>query len=481
MKQYLYGASVQGIQSFIFKTNKLKEIIGASELVERICTTEFYKISNLNASSAELIQSAAGNVKCILTEAQCRLVVLNFPKNAQKIAPGITISQAVVEINDGQALPIDELEKRLKIQRNKISMPAEIGFMGLERDRRTGGVAYKDLLSFETYAKRAAIQSDPKMQDEYSIEALFEKMSGIGKVPNRNLSFDITDITASSNNSWIAIIHADANGLGNIIQNQGMTLTKNSEFKSFSDKIEKATKRAANIAFQEIVQTDVDKNQLSRYPIRPVVLGGDDLTVIIRADLALPFTELFLRSFENETKQEFQNLQTKIGSLTACAGIAYIKESYPLHYGINLAEALCSDAKKTSREESSIAFYKVQESFIEDLQTLKDRTLSVDDGYLSYYFGPYSFEKLKNLNKKLIDLKSVSNDKSKSVGKLRRIVSETYRNRTSAMFMMERMKQVNERIYSILELDKEKEILKIGGKSQLVDLITLHSFNYGNE
>jgi hypothetical protein len=47
--------------------------------------------------------------------------------------------------------------------------------------------------------------------------------------------------------------------------------------------------------------------------------------------------------------------------------------------------------------------------------------------------------------------------------------------------MMERMKQVNERIYSILELDKEKEILKIGGKSQLVDLITLHSFNYGNE
>ena len=41
MSKYLYGASVQGIQSFIFQTNKLKEIIGASELVEEICTSMF--------------------------------------------------------------------------------------------------------------------------------------------------------------------------------------------------------------------------------------------------------------------------------------------------------------------------------------------------------------------------------------------------------------------------------------------------------
>lgn len=30
-KNYLYGTSVQGIQNFIFKTNKLVDIIGASE------------------------------------------------------------------------------------------------------------------------------------------------------------------------------------------------------------------------------------------------------------------------------------------------------------------------------------------------------------------------------------------------------------------------------------------------------------------
>ena len=41
MSKFLYGASVQGIQHFIFQTNELKDIVGASELVENICTTLF--------------------------------------------------------------------------------------------------------------------------------------------------------------------------------------------------------------------------------------------------------------------------------------------------------------------------------------------------------------------------------------------------------------------------------------------------------
>ena len=43
MEKFLYGASVQGIQSFIFQTNQLDDISGASELVESICTKAFEK------------------------------------------------------------------------------------------------------------------------------------------------------------------------------------------------------------------------------------------------------------------------------------------------------------------------------------------------------------------------------------------------------------------------------------------------------
>ena len=38
---YLYGVSIQGIQGYIFETNKLKEIVGASNIIEDFCSLDF--------------------------------------------------------------------------------------------------------------------------------------------------------------------------------------------------------------------------------------------------------------------------------------------------------------------------------------------------------------------------------------------------------------------------------------------------------
>ena len=111
-EKYLYGAAVQGIQSFIFQTNKLKEIVGASEIVEEICTTKFASIAydcKLNYKEAkerleadgEAILFAAGNIKyAFSTREECERVVRTFPKEVVQFAPGITVSQAVVKYAD---------------------------------------------------------------------------------------------------------------------------------------------------------------------------------------------------------------------------------------------------------------------------------------------------------------------------------------------------------------------------------------------
>ena len=77
MGLYLYGASVQGIQNFIFQSNKLREIVGASEMVSQICTRLFYELlqqkkyaSDIQLSEAmcaddNFILHAAGNIKYI--------------------------------------------------------------------------------------------------------------------------------------------------------------------------------------------------------------------------------------------------------------------------------------------------------------------------------------------------------------------------------------------------------------------------------
>ncbi|MEA5402820.1 hypothetical protein VB776_07835 [Arcicella sp. DC2W] len=499
---YLYGASVQGIQGFIFQTNKLKEIVGASELVEQICTTKFFEVANIDSSVRDtngnipnLIINAAGNIKYIFEDkTKCEHLVRIFPKVIMDFAPGITISQAVVPLSGDLPKDIDCLEQQLKAQRSKVAMPIETGFMGIERDRSAGGVAVvvenDEIICSATKAK---IAFSEKTQ-------VFKSVSGIDKVNAEQIPLDIEKITESGSNSWLAIIHADGNALGILLQTLGKKLKENKlseekvkkAFSTFSKSLDIATKKAAQIAFENIIKVDLTKY---KYPIRPVILGGDDLTVIIRADLALNFTIEFLKAFEKETENGFTFLKTEYkvdgfeNGITACAGIAYIKEKYPFHYGVHLAELLTGKAKKFSKKDgkpippSSIAFYKVQSSFIESLEDMTEKTLTADVSKVSFDYGPYlihaqegkaSVDMLKNKLKVLADEADPKKDKSKAVSKLRQWISELYKDPTTANFMLDRMKVVNADFYSKLDLDNEKQ----RDKTIIYDVIQLHTLKY---
>ena len=100
MNKYLYGASVQGIQGFIFETNKLAEIVGASEMIEKICTEWFrdYIDDDKKKIDEKILLSAAGNIKITSeTKEDLKRMVREFHKRDKEDAHGITNSQAVVE------------------------------------------------------------------------------------------------------------------------------------------------------------------------------------------------------------------------------------------------------------------------------------------------------------------------------------------------------------------------------------------------
>lgn len=388
--KYIYGASIQGIQSFIFQTNELKDIVGGSELVENICTSLF---EDEYLQTGEALVTAAGNIKCIYNSlSECQKTVLEFPKAVMCKAPGITISQAVVQVNDEDLIPhfkqhMDTLENKLHIQRNKPAKSMTIGFMGVKRSRKTGLPATSN--EGEDYIDEGTQQKRKLSEGGEATRKLCEKSFDQKDLSIKNIALNIQDLT--DKNDWIAIIHADGNGLGQVVAKMGDTQEKLSDF---SKKLDGATQQAARTAFKK-VYTDADYIQKSCiYPFRPVVLGGDDMTMICKASLALDYTKLYLEEFENATKQ-------KLGAengLTACAGIAFIKSSYPFHYGYDLAEELCSQAKKVSKNSliqkeakcapSSIMFYKVQGSFIESYEDMLLKEKTPRKG-MSFNFGPY--------------------------------------------------------------------------------------------
>jgi hypothetical protein len=400
-RKYLYGAAVQGIQSFIFQTNELKDIVGASELVEQICTKAFDEF----AINGDYILKAAGNIKFVFkNEKDCRNAVLEFPRKVMTMAPGITISQAVVPYpKDGDEVAfrkaVDALEDKLKAQRNKPMNSITIGLIGVKRAPKTGmpGVQYfdKTLIDEATIAKRN-LTKDAKGNN---VRKLCNKSFGIEveNLHDKNIAYNIEDIT--DKNDWIAIIHADGNGLGQVVQKVGNNKEK---FREFSKGLDLSTKNAAHAAFEEVKSAFKDKEII---PIRPVVLGGDDMTVICRADFAIKYAKKFIEVFEEETNKNIgpiikeNNVFKDKDKLTCCAGIAFIKSSYPFYYGYNLAESLCDRAKKDAKDAkrlenngglapSCLMFHKVQDSFIESFDEIAKRELTPQPDY-SFEYGPY--------------------------------------------------------------------------------------------
>lgn len=439
--KFLYGAAVQGIQGFIFQTNKLREIVGASALVEEICTDKFKEMVGSSYEEYDVdkkcgsILHAAGNIKYVFdNRKECERIVRLFPMVISDLVPGITVSQAVVEMTEDMkfAEAVEALEHKLRIQRNRPMRSVTMGLMGIERSRQTG-LPVSFVKSENRFGKveqlhldqgtRNKLYEDPSGKRLKTTKTLCEKAFGQSfRDDDDSIAYNIEDITRK--NDWIAIIHADGNGLGQVVQKVG----KNPErFKTFSEWLDEATRKSAVAAFQAVEgQFDNPKDKEGFIPIRPIVLGGDDLTVVCRADLALDYTATFLAEFEKNTRnqellEDVFEKETDI-RLTACAGIAFIKSSFPFYYGYNLAEELCSQAKKDAKEKqevkegkelpmSCLMFHKVQDSFTENYSDIVERELTPRDD-ISFKYGPYylkekpehmTIKELKDCVAKLVD------------------------------------------------------------------------------
>ncbi len=116
---------------------------------------------------------------------------------------------------------------------------------------------------------------------------------------------------------------------------------------------------------------------------------------------------------------------------------------------------------------------------------MTEKTLIADISKVSFDYGPYLIKEndkypevptIKMLKTKLDILENevAKRDKSKAVSKLRQWISELYKDKSTAEFMLKRMKVVNADFYEKLELDNEKQ----RDKTIIYDVIQLHTLRY---
>jgi hypothetical protein len=277
----------------------------------------------------------------------------------------------------------------------------------------------------------------------------------------------MSDIIGNSESSWIAVIHADGNNLGRIIRSvtqcAGAAMQK--VLSKFSDDVSGATLQAVQDAFSSVIEEPNSGTAEGKYPVRPVVIGGDDITIICRSDLALSFTESFLSGFRKHTTFALEplvkeyNLNILDQGLTACAGIAFVKDSYPFHYAVELATGLCDFAKKSAKKANSILtpsclmFHKVHSSFVDDFEAIVKRELNANGvrfDYGPYYLADEGPEGAPTIRSLIENAESLNLSGSPRSG-LRQWLTSLHRSRRLADQDMERLKVVHPEFVHLLD------------------------------
>lgn len=388
-----------GIQDYVFGSNRLGENIGASYLVSQ-ATREWAEealqdlAKELNQKvhipksnslheihignegvAAEIVYAGGGNTVLLFAKFEyAKRFTQILTKRVLQDAPGLNIVVAhdqEFEFKKGALKKaINQLlEKELaKKKRERVASAPLLGLGVTAACQSTQLPAvntsekYIDADEEDIYLISTEIEAKLKAVPKAN-QRLIEKFAGIFDsaiydFPRR------TDYLGRSegDSSYVAIVHADGNGMGNRFQKCGEGKSDEEaivEIRKLSLSVENAGINALRKVL-EIVHNSIEKgevigkigqfslkksNQGKYYlPFRPLVYGGDDVIFVCEGRLGIELAAIYLREFEKPEAADYE-------PLTARAGICVVKTHYPFARAYQLVEELYGTAKKFIREE----------------------------------------------------------------------------------------------------------------------------------
>ena len=440
----------RSIQKYVFSCNKLKTNVGASYLVDGIFNDLMQKIVlpsfNLkmpeiswqkskqiemiknDSIKAEIVYIGGGNMLILINKFSgkednlnlCREIVKKWTLEILKKAPGLKTGVAIGMMDVERFKDsLDKMYVQLKQNQNTVLPQVDLPYTGLTLECNISGKTAdtfdwvdKSWIAKEVKAKTDAYTyASEKVRSEY--KDILEKDGSRDKY---DFASELEKIGCKEGESYISVIHIDGNNMG----------VKFSKCKDSQERKELSLKVAQIVqnAFYELIKTIIaeydskayaealdmekliDKEGKKLLPIRPIIIGGDDITFVCPARVGIEYAKRFI---EAVNKQEFlsdeqhkrmseevkkeDNSIILSKTMSCCGGVAVVPLKYPFFRAYQLAEHLCGSAKNKSRknDNSLIDFAILYGEMTPDLEQLCRYQYSAPEGYLHY--GPYSVQK----------------------------------------------------------------------------------------
>lgn len=401
--------TIRSKQDYIFRTNKIVEIVGASanisnswnllfETAEKIgLTFERADKNEFNyqrtkeqmdgiAPTLNLVELFVGGGNLtVIFDSKESFVKLNkeYSFDVLKNLPGLIPMAVYTDVTGDYKADYACLMSESEIEKNRMNPGRDnfiLPFSQMDRNtfqpysgEMTGSPA-DGLLSYESISKRKV---GVEIRDtNQSIKFLDNMVSGKGK------------------ESILAVVHADGNNMGSKIMTllkdendydrcvnkmRSFTITTSKAFSEAGLKaMERCYDRLVNDKKNQKLKEKMEKNKNENpFAYRVVVADGDDFTFICNGRFAMDYTQEYIRAvsaFESDFKY------------SSCAGICLFHSHYPFARAYAFAEQACDDGAKRkvhtgtgeSPEEGWVDFHYIHSGIGGDLEAIRYRENTAD-------------------------------------------------------------------------------------------------------
>ena len=382
MTKFIVAIETVKIKEFLFSTNKLRVIRGASYLLDYLNQVEVPKILDKNGITEEnVIYVGAGNAKFFTdTKEKAEKIIKEVKKTYEKEAPGVKVAAVYREKTDDKKVwdSLEELSRDTAIEKSKgfstlnIDLPfvekcelngsevAEIDYYNLEDDLHKLGYSLNEKYILLSDYNKTDSDTIDKLEIEVlkdhikkiiasellkeSSRAIYKKNNGEKKIigfyryliEKYNLKIRSTIDNFENEDSFIGFVYSDGDGLGDFFKNIKKVFIAADErkvqnieeeylkfLKSFSTILDEVTKESLAETLNEIF-----KGTDSEHPKRWgefLIVGGDDVCAVFDPTLAIEISVKTQKKFEETMVDRMLNLSKEFTDSKLKEGICGVK------------------------------------------------------------------------------------------------------------------------------------------------------------
>ena len=447
MKRFLVVVDTPGIKKFVFGTDALAEVRGGSALLDRLnqfetedCWREAFgrDVQKVfaNGGTGQFIVIAAD--RTAIEDAVNRLAAYYHQQTGGEVHILVGVAEWPEGTDYRQAVQTAyehlQWQRALGTGRPAVTtFPLVLECSSLSHLPAVGVYRWsgEQLLLSQTsqlkreesrQARRGILWSgwmeylDAGMPSEDST-GLFSKNSDALRYEN---TLEIGEYAAGRRRGSIGLIYADGNAMGRLVQE----LDSPEVYRAFSELVDGSIREACYEALRQVCAPEIAEasaamvqgNKPGRLPADILLLGGDDLMVLVPADRALQFALEVTRIFERLTRQRqvelpeaaqrfFAQRGLAERGLTISCGVAVGPARYPFYLLLELAEELLSSAKRGGSHDptktpywtpSYVDFHALAGSASQELTTIREEDYRTSTDH-PRTLRPYRCDQLERL------------------------------------------------------------------------------------